>query len=67
MIKVEGREFRLTTQTTSYWFRVTPYGHLEHIHYGVRLPDDQPMEPLMLKHTAVVGNCVQYAADDPLY
>ena len=45
----------------AYWFRVTPdRGHLEHIYYGAKLPDDQPMEPLALKRTAVIGGSVAY-------
>ena len=40
------RVFRLTTQDTSYWFRVTGFGHLEHITMA-RLKD-QPVEGLLL-------------------
>lgn len=41
---IEEREgvYRLTTRNTSYWFRITPFGHLEHIHYGARLQDQSP-------------------------
>ena len=37
MILQEGKGFRLETAHTSYWFRVTPFGHLEHIWYGPKL------------------------------
>lgn len=67
MIAHENGVFRLTTRTTSYWFRVTPFGHLEHLYYGARLPDDQPVEPLMLKRTAVIGGSVLYDQSDPTY
>ena len=39
MILVAENEFRLQTARTSYWFRVTPFGHLEHVYYGPRLPE----------------------------
>ncbi len=37
MIVQEGKGFRLETAHTSYWFRVTPFGHLEHVWYGPKL------------------------------
>lgn len=67
MISVDQGEFRLSTHTTGYWFRVTPFGHLEHVYYGARLPEDQPMEPLALKHTVPVGCSVTYDESDPTY
>lgn len=69
MIKV-GRgpqaEFWLETQDTSYWFRVTKFGHLEHVYYGARL-EPQAMEPLALKCTAQVGSTVAYDQSDLNY
>ena len=40
MIEIKENCFYLTTEHTSYWFRVTesPYQHLEHVYYGSRLP-----------------------------
>ena len=67
MITFECGVFRLTTRTTSYWFQVTPFGHLEHITYGARLPDDQPVAPLVLKRTAPTGGSVMYDPADPTY
>ena len=55
MISFQNQEFRLTTEETSYWFRITPFGHLEHVYYGARLPDTQSMEPLALKHSIAAG------------
>ena len=66
MIDVEDGVFRLTTDTTSYWFRVTKFGHLEHIHYGERLTAQDP-EPLALKRTAMVGSSVLYDESDATY
>jgi len=37
MILQEGKGFRLETAHTSYWFRVTPFGHLEHVWYGTKV------------------------------
>lgn len=66
MIKHEDGLFRLTSDHTSYWFRVTRFGHLEHIHYGRRLAE-QDAEPLAVKRTAMYGSSVLYDESDPLY
>ena len=66
MITEENKLFRLTTDETSYWFRVTEFGHLEHIHYGERLAGQDP-EGLVLKRTAIVGSSVVYDPKDPNY
>jgi len=67
MISFAENVFRLSTDKTSYWFQITKFGHLEHIYYGVRLPDDQPVEPLVIKRTAQLGSCVNYSPDDDFY
>ena len=67
MITINDRVFRLSTRETSYWFRITQFGHLEHIHYGALLPDSQPVEPLVLKRTARIGDCVFYDPGDETY
>lgn len=59
--------FKLTTKTSSYWFRITKFGHLEQIYYGRRLPDDQSIKPLLLKRTAQLGSCVMYDKNDETY
>ena len=66
MIEYSDGVFRLTTDATSYWFRVTKYTHLEHIHYGPRLHDQDP-EGLALKHSAMLGDTVCYDEADPAY
>jgi len=66
MISFHEGVFRLSTNTTSYWFRITRFGHLEHIYYGALLKD-QPIEGLLLKHTAMVGTSVAYDQSDTLY
>ncbi len=67
MISFDDNVFRLTTEHTSYWFCVTRFGHLEHIYYGSLLPDDQSVEPLMLKRTAQTGGSVLYDPSDETY
>ena len=64
---VTAEVFRLETSTTSYWFRRTRFGHLEHLYYGPRLPVDDDAEPLAHKRTAVIGSSVDYDPGDPLY
>ncbi len=67
MIKTDGGVFRLSTKNTSYWFRATKFGHLEHVYYGARLPDGQDPAPLALKRTAEIGGSVAYDKSDKLY
>lgn len=66
MIAHKAGVFRLTTNHSSYWFRVTAFGHLEQVYYGARL-DEQPIEALLLKRTAATGSSIVYNAADPLY
>ena len=65
-ITQENGVFRLNTDHTSYWFRVTDFGHVEHIHYGERLKEGN-IEPLLLKRTAYTGSAVLYDVNDPTY
>ena len=67
MIHIADGAFRLSTDHTSYWFRVTPFGHLEHVYYGARLLDDQEMEPLVTKRVTPMGGTVAYAKENPAY
>ncbi len=66
MIEQCDKLFRITTNETSYWFRITDFGHLEHIHYGERLAPQDP-EGLLLKRTALYGSSVVYDPSDPTY
>jgi alpha-galactosidase len=67
VILFEDNVFRLTTQHTSYWFQIARFGHLEHIYYGSLMPNDQPIEPLLLKRTAQTGGSVLYDPSDETY
>jgi len=67
MISFTENIFRLTTDNTSYWFRITEFGHLEHIYYGKLLPDDQPIEPLILKRSPKLASSVIYDQSDNTY
>lgn len=66
MISVHNQVFHLQTESTSWLFRVTRYGHLESIHYGERL-QDQPLDALLPKHTIESGGSVLYDPENPLY
>lgn len=66
MIDYRDGVFRLSAVGLSYWFRITTHGHLEHIHFGAPLAD-QDIEPLLHKRTAVLGSSVLYDAEDPTY
>ena len=66
MIDYSGDIFRLTTQNTSYWLRITPFGHPEHLYYGPTLIDQSP-DALALKRTASIGSSVCYDPSDPNY
>lgn len=67
MITFSDNTFKLSAKRTSYWLRVTQFGHLEHIYYGRLLPEDTAVEPLLLKRTAQIGTCVNYDKSDETY
>lgn len=66
MITYDSGAFMLDTADTSYIFRITEHGHLEHIYYGARLaaPDIDALAP---KRTAQIGATVAYDRKDALY
>lgn len=67
MITEKDKLFRLRTQYTDYWFRVTGFGHPEHIYYGPGIAGDRPPEAFALKRSAVIGSSIVYDASDELY
>ena len=66
MIQAFDNIFKLTTQNTSYVLAITDKGHLEHIYYGKRLPDEN-FEALRLKNTIMLGTTVDYDGEDVGY
>ena len=60
MITAQNGVFKLDTAHTSYLFRITAQGHLEHIYYGPWLPQAD-VDALALKHTIGLGSTVEYA------
>lgn len=66
MIEVAGDLFALQTRTTSYWFSRTGHGHLEHLHYGPRLPVQDPAG-LRVKRDLLHGSSVAYSPTDRAY
>lgn len=67
MITVIGTSFRLDTEHTSYLFRITKYGHLEHIYYGGLLNRADRAEDLAQKRKIQIGNSVLYDKEDTVY
>lgn len=65
MIYAEHNFFVLNTKNTSYAFRVTASGHLEHLHYGRRIHADFQSDGLVEKHSYAPGNTVSYSQSDP--
>ncbi|MBE6699831.1 MAG: alpha-galactosidase [Ruminococcaceae bacterium] len=66
MIKIENGVFSLETQNTSYLFRVTSRGHLEHIYYGTRV-SVADAAALCLKNNMMLGTTVAYDAENAAY
>ena len=62
----ENGLFRLDTENSSYWLKVSPFGHLEHIHFGAKLAEGDPA-PLELKRSLPYGSAVLYSEADPSY
>ena len=58
--------FSLCTDTVSYIFRITKFKHLEHIHFGERLPEGD-VEPLAVKHDIQLGSSIMYDPSDDDY
>ena len=67
MIVFKDNIFRLQTEDTQYIFRITKHGHLEHVHYGVKLADDN-IDALAVKRVASPGgSTVAYDREDSNY
>ncbi|MDR2542353.1 MAG: alpha-galactosidase [Treponema sp.] len=74
MITFNDSVFRLQTENTDYIFRITKFGHLEHVYYGAKLTPEKELlsasdvEALAPKRTAQAGgSIVNYSKEDPLY
>ena len=66
MITHQDGLFCLNTPNSAYLFRVTKFGHLEHVYFG-RPVAAGDAAALSLKHTSPVGGSVVYDEADPLY
>ena len=66
MIECNDNVFRLATAHTAYLFRVTPFGHLEHLHYGgpVSVADGAA---LAAKTTIARGSSILYDESSDTY
>jgi len=58
--------FSLETKSTSYFLRVTKFGHLENLHYGERIPVEDA-EIRKVNHTLPYGSSVMYDESDGFY
>lgn len=67
MITIHRTSFRLDTKSTTYWFRKTKYGHLEHIYYGTLLSKDDEADSLAQKRNIQIGSSVLYDRGDNIY
>lgn len=67
MINVKDNVFRLDTENTTYIFRRTKYGHLEHIYYGALLDSMESADVLAQKQRIPIGSSVNYDESDQLY
>ncbi|WMJ24035.1 alpha-galactosidase [Paludicola sp. MB14-C6] len=67
MIQANETTFRLDTANSTYLFRKTKYGHLEHIYYGTLLADFDDVDVLAQKRTIQVGSSVLYDESDSVY
>ncbi len=65
-ISFDAGVFSLNTDAVSYIFRITKFGHLEHIHFGRRL-DNVNAEMLAVKHDIQLGSSVMYDKSDDNY
>ena len=66
MIEVMDKTFFLHTESTSYIFRVTENGHVEHLFYGNKVSSgDETI--LSKKNTFVQGSAVDYTPETPGY
>lgn len=63
MIKEQNLTFELSTPHTTYAFRVTESGHLEHLYYGRKITLGNQIEVLCEKHTFPPGNTNFYSEE----
>ena len=67
MITTKENIFRLDTANTTYLFRTTKFGHLEHIYYGTLLDVSDSADVMAQKRTIPIGSSVIYDESDQLY
>jgi len=66
MIEFRDNIFRLGTDHTAYLFRITDFGHLEHLHYGESVPLEDA-QALSVKATIARGSSVMYDESSDTY
>ncbi|HHY64490.1 MAG TPA: alpha-galactosidase, partial [Clostridiaceae bacterium] len=66
MITCKDKVFRLDTSNTTYMFRITGFGHLEHVYYGILLDEEDSADVMAWKTTVPVSG-VNYDESDRIY
>lgn len=61
MTNFENTTFRLDSNKTTYAFRVTETGHLEHLYYGEKLKSNSSFISVIPMQTTSIGNGVAYS------
>ncbi len=67
MITIRETSFRLDTKHTTYLFKKTKYGHLEHIYYGNLLSERDRSDVLAQKRSIQIGSSILYDQEDQVY
>lgn len=67
LITVKDNVFTLNTANTSYIFRRTKFGHLEHIYYGILLDAEESTDVIAQKNTIPIGSSIIYDESEELY
>ena len=65
-IQIREKVFLINTDHTSYMFRVDQYGHLEHIHYGTKVPLSD-WKALSYKKLILHGDTILYDKKNDVY
>ena len=67
MITSNNQLFILTTRQTTYAFRVTETGHLEHLHYGRKIRVDEHTVAALIEKHAFAPGCSNYYDSEHKY
>ena len=66
MISIHDQTFHLQTDQTSYWFKISEYGHPIHLYYGPKTLDD-PDQSFVNNHQIETGTTIKYSLQNSQY